>query len=352
MSKVTVVFVGMLLIEALSASDFARACTTFALRADRILAKSYDWHMDHGLLLVNKRGVEKHGFALAPTDVPPTWTSRFGSVTFNQYGREFPNAGLNEAGLVVEVMVLEDSRFPEATTQPSLNETQWVQYQLDRFDSVAEVVRHAQEVRIAPALQPLHYMVCDRIGECASLEYVDGALRIQAGASMDIQVLANDTYIHSREYLRRFAGFGGQNPIPARGMGSLTRFVRAADHVRQGPRDGSPVAYAFAGLEKVAGPTTQWRIAYEMATGAIHFASLSAPAIKTIRTANLDFACSSPVGMLDVGTQTSGDATSLIVAYDPMANDRMVHASLDGLLPAAVISRALTFPATTHCADL
>jgi choloylglycine hydrolase len=26
------------------------------------------------------------------------WTSRYGSITFNQYGREFPSGGINEKG--------------------------------------------------------------------------------------------------------------------------------------------------------------------------------------------------------------------------------------------------------------
>lgn len=32
------------------------------------------------------------------------WTSRYASVTFNQWGREFPMDGMNEAGLVVALV--------------------------------------------------------------------------------------------------------------------------------------------------------------------------------------------------------------------------------------------------------
>ena len=39
------------------------------------------------LLLVNKRGVERN--AMIDT-LPATWISRFGNVSFNQYGRDFP----------------------------------------------------------------------------------------------------------------------------------------------------------------------------------------------------------------------------------------------------------------------
>jgi choloylglycine hydrolase len=29
-----------------------------------------------------------------------SWISKYGSITFNQYGREFPTGGMNEKGLV------------------------------------------------------------------------------------------------------------------------------------------------------------------------------------------------------------------------------------------------------------
>ena len=35
---------------------------------------------------------------------PASWVSKYGSVTFNQYGRELPTGGMNEAGLVVETI--------------------------------------------------------------------------------------------------------------------------------------------------------------------------------------------------------------------------------------------------------
>jgi penicillin V acylase-like amidase (Ntn superfamily) len=42
---------------------------------------------------------------------PAKWVSRYGSVTFNQYGCENPTGGMNEAGLVVEQMWLDESAY-------------------------------------------------------------------------------------------------------------------------------------------------------------------------------------------------------------------------------------------------
>ena len=67
---------------------------------------------------------------------PFTWTSRFGSLTFNQYGREFPSGGINEKGLVVELMWLDDTRYPAPDGRGELPTLQWIQYQLDTAANV------------------------------------------------------------------------------------------------------------------------------------------------------------------------------------------------------------------------
>src|SRR5215468_3296311 len=67
----------------------AAACTTFLLErgGQRVMGKSYDWHMGQGLVIVNKRGVAKQSLPAKPGDRPARWISRHASVTFNQYGR-------------------------------------------------------------------------------------------------------------------------------------------------------------------------------------------------------------------------------------------------------------------------
>ena len=99
----------------------ADACTTFCLRDDgRILfGKNYDWNVGDGLLVVNQRGIARQ--ADMPDDRPASWVSRYGSVTFNQYGRDFPSGGMNEAGLVIELMWLEGSRYPAPDQRPAVD---------------------------------------------------------------------------------------------------------------------------------------------------------------------------------------------------------------------------------------
>src|ERR671919_752532 len=85
-----------------SIGDVMHACSTFCvtLGDHRLFGKNYDFEIGDGLLMVNPAGLRKRG-SLADG---PEWTARHGSVTFNQFGRDTPMGGMNESGLVIELM--------------------------------------------------------------------------------------------------------------------------------------------------------------------------------------------------------------------------------------------------------
>src|SRR6185436_6195158 len=95
--------VALLAILTAAASD---ACTTFCARG--LFGRNYDFEIGHGMVVVNKRAMRKFAESGA------SWASRFGSVTFNQFGRDNPMGGMNEKGLVVELMWLNGTRYPDA----------------------------------------------------------------------------------------------------------------------------------------------------------------------------------------------------------------------------------------------
>ncbi|MEO6567574.1 MAG: hypothetical protein ABIO94_02325, partial [Opitutaceae bacterium] len=86
------------------------ACTGFQFRVGEncYLAKNHDFMIGDGLLCVNRRGLGKRSVQVAQ---PAEWVARYGSVTYNQYGREMPNGGMNEAGLVVEMLWLHEAKY-------------------------------------------------------------------------------------------------------------------------------------------------------------------------------------------------------------------------------------------------
>jgi penicillin V acylase-like amidase (Ntn superfamily) len=169
-----------------------RPCTTFDLvgNGSIVYGRNFDYYAWDGRVMVNRRGLQKNVFG---TGSGLQWVSRYGSLTFNQFGHEFPNGGINEAGLVVEHMMLDGSQYP-SDSRPCLQELQWIQYQLDCSASVADVIASDQLVRIQPGSTPLHFLVADRTGHCATIEFLGGQMvchtdRLAAGGGVDQRYL-------------------------------------------------------------------------------------------------------------------------------------------------------------------
>ena len=115
-----------------------------------------------GMVIVNKRHVAKT--AMGSTH-PARWTSTYGSVTFNQYGRELPMGVMKESGLVMATLWLKDSEYAVPDDRPAVNTLQWIQYQLDTAHTVDEVIASDAHVRVSPGgSAKVHYLVCDRLG--------------------------------------------------------------------------------------------------------------------------------------------------------------------------------------------
>jgi penicillin V acylase-like amidase (Ntn superfamily) len=70
--------------------DIAKPCTSFELttRQGPIVGRNYDWTVGDGMAVINPRNLKK--VAEIQDSLPLTWKARYGSVTFNQFGRELP----------------------------------------------------------------------------------------------------------------------------------------------------------------------------------------------------------------------------------------------------------------------
>src|SRR5262245_7325107 len=298
----------------------ASSCTTVCLREkDRaVVAYNYDFHAPEGLVLVNKRGTRK---VSSVRSQGATWTAVHGSVTFNQFGRDNPMTGLNEKGLMVSQMWLDETRYPPADGRPVVGILEWIQYQLDRHASVAEVVANVEAVRPMSRIT-IHYLVADASGDVATLEYLDGKLVVHRGATLPVRALTNSTYADSVAALER-ARRAGEVPTS---VSSLDRFVRAATLAETG--HGDPVARGFEVLARVAQPDfTRWSIVYDLGAGEVHFRTQGNQAIRRIALARLDFSCATPVRMLDVTAGTAGEVGPAFVDYSTIRMRALMEAT-------------------------
>ena len=296
---------------ALIAIQTLHACTTFLIQKNGKYAfgRNYDWITDVGMVCTNLRGLAKTS---AQINGQPTvsWVSKFGSITFNQYGKEFPTGGMNEKGLVVEMMWLDGSKYPEPDSRAELGVLQWIQYQLDNCSTIEEVIATNSKIRISRTHPPVHYLVADLSGRAATIEFLDGNAVVHTGANLSIPVLTNTDYATSVRMYKQ--SINSKDTSVAFNDNSLQRFATACSMVQQynaGRSSSSLVAYSFDVLEKVANEDfTKWSIVYDMSEKKVFFKSKSSPQVKWISYANVDFSCNSTPLAFDMNQAVQGDA--------------------------------------------
>jgi choloylglycine hydrolase len=334
------------LLAGLLANSAVNACTTFCMASgDAVLfGRNYDFDFGGGALLTNPRGLHKAGFAKDG----PTWTARHGSVTFNQFGRGFPMGGINEAGLVVELMWHDKAAYPAADTRGALGVLEWIQYQLDTASTVDDVIESDGRVRIS-GQPPLHYLVADRSGRAATIEFLGGRLLAHTDDRLPVSVLANDSYAESLAFWR------GRNGRRASGSGSHERFARAADAL-SGVKSGQPASVdrAFAVLLDVAQKSTRWSIVYDQKQRVVHFRTDQHNPIRNVRLDGLDFTCGQPVKGIDVHEKVAGDITAALADFSEARNSDLVaksYADFSGTrrTPKEEIDRVAAHPWRAGC---
>jgi choloylglycine hydrolase len=316
MKKITALF--LLLIYA-SASF---ACSTFLLNKDGrlVFGRNYDWVTGNGIVVVNARGVQKTSLVV-PGEKTVSWVSKCGSVTFNQYGKEFPHGGMNEAGLVVELMWLTATVYPGADDRAAMNELQWIQYQLDNFASVEEVIKSNEHIRISPqGGAPLHFLVADAAGNAATIEFIKGKMVVHQGKDLSYPVLTNTIYKDAVQQMKRSSSNDN----------SVERFATACRMVEQfqsSTAKEDAVDYAFSMLDEIAqGDFTKWRIAYDITNRKVYFTT--GKKRKQIALKDFDFSCNPQSLYFDINSGKEGNVSAQFSALSFEKNEQVLKQSV------------------------
>lgn len=134
---------------------------------------------------------------------------------------------MNEQGLVVELMWLEETRYPAPDHRPAISVLQWIQYQLDNSASVNEVLATERLLRIAAVgVTPLHYLIADKQGNAATIEFLNGRMVVHQGKDLSFPVLTNNTYKESVSHLQSLSNSESKTS-------SLGRFAKACSMLQQ-----------------------------------------------------------------------------------------------------------------------
>lgn len=285
-----------------------------------VFGRNYDWITDAGMICTNLRGLAKTSMKTENGE-PIGWVSQFGSITFNQYGKEFPTGGMNEKGLVVELMWLDETKYPANDNRPAVGVLQWIQYQLDNCTTIEDVIASDKKIRISPTgTTPLHYLVADAKGNAATIEFLNGKMVVHKGTDLSVPVLTNNIYDESVKAYKNSSTSGNN---------SLERFEQACNMVTQFKKDNGntpAVDYAFDILGEVAqGSFTKWSIVYDITNKKIHFKTNRFKQVKTVSFSSFDFTCTSSSKAWDMNQGGKGDIDKLLENFTTAINKKIIE---------------------------
>lgn len=277
-----------------------------------------DYYSVAGMIIVNRRGVSKESISWealdprcvnAPKGPKVRWIARYGSITGNTFGREFIDGGINEAGLCVSEMTLMGTTWPEDDL-PKIYHHQWMQYLLDNFDCVDDVIDSLDRLSISGHCQ-WHFFVADRSGNAAVIEFPEGKRTVYWGEALPVKVLCNAAYELELEKMARFTGYGGDQDLGMQNKEIDNRFVWAASLLEGYPSSGSgdPVAYCFDVLHELDCGPTQWSLVYDLKRRRVYFRTVQAQRVRSVDFASFDLSCAAEVLALDVHRELDGDVS-------------------------------------------
>ncbi len=318
------------------------ACSNFKLQKNSELIYGHNLNQGDlgvpGMIFINKRGIFKTGrtwseLATKEAKNPSSfcWISRYGSVTFNVFGRDFPDGGMNEAGLYIWEMN-EDTEYPVNDSLPKLNQMNWMQFILDSYSTLDEAVQCAFDIEIEG--WGWHYFVGDAEGNCAAVAFVDGQVVIRRGQKMPVPALFNTPYDRELELLRYFKGFGGFYE-PDMDDPEIPRFVKTAVMIRDYDPTEDAIEYAFRMLDNLkVYDVPEWSVIFDVSRKDVYFKTRINPAIKKFSMKNLDFSNQTQVSILDMDTKSGGDVQSLFHSYSNEEMRRFLQTRVITVLPA------------------
>ena len=238
--------------------------------------------------------------------------------------------------------MLPSTQNPAPDERPAL--TAWVQYQLDNSRTVGEVMASDKAVRISSAMpMPIHFFVCDREGNAAVVEFLQGKLVCHTGDQAAPQA------DHER-HLRQFAWPTWRSTTVSAEPSPSRRVPRTRLTASLSPQTGSRLAGPTTrSSRRSRTPSTRWprsaratRRSGASCTISRIWKSTTRPSaaaeIRTVRLKELDFGPQTPVRMISINTPHTGVLNPHFTDYDRRSEqmaDLLLRAAHAAVVPAA-----------------
>ena len=255
------------------------------------------------------------------------WTSRYGNAAMVSFEGGATD-GLNEKGLAAHVLVLGVSQHEPKDDRPELADALWVQYVLENFATVQEVVdaHRSGNFRVTGSwsaelglAQPLglHLAVEDAGGDSAIFEYVGGKLVIHHGP--EFRIMTNDPPLDEMlARMQKYQELGGSEQLPGAASPEY-RFARLSAYYQYLP-DPKDYVQAVAGALSLlriaqvpfraparvpaggaglAGVQTNWVSAADVTNGIYYINSATVPSLFWLDLSKTDFGRGTAITFLD-----------------------------------------------------
>ena len=312
------------------------SCSAFFMKGEDycLVGFNENWKPMPGIVVINKRDIVKNNLSwnyLVSKDKPNEqeleWTTKYGSISFNLVGFDLPCYGLNEKGLFVVELYLAKTFSVKDSLKPKMFWAQWIQYQLDNYATVDEVIEGLKSSPVIdwwPTFPGSHFFVSDKQGNTAAIELIDGKFSVSSGKSMPIPVLCNGKYQDELKQLNRFKPFGGSEILSLNSQSWDNRFSKAAYYINNynSNNNNNPVAYAFSVLDSIK--PGQWQIVADVKNNIVYFRSDLGKSVKSLNLSSCDFSKNAMVKFIDINSNEQGDVFPFLTRLTVEINDDYV----------------------------
>ena len=296
-----------------------QACSAFLLTGKNynVVGFNENWKTMPGMIVVNKRDVVKRNISWQnlttnDTQASASWTSKYGSVTFNLLGYEFPCYGVNEKGLFLVELYLEETNRFRNPKQADIFWAQWIQYQLDNYKSVKEVIKHLNDgpnIDWWPNAAGSHFFLTDAAGNSATIALLNNKYTVLSNKEMPMPLLCNNQYHTDIDKAKKYDFMGGKERFDLNQINSWDdRFSKAYFMMKNYTYDGKPVDYAWNILNSIH--PGEWQTVIDTKLMTLYFRSDLQKKIKSIALNDLDFSKNSSVKFLDIHTKEVGQVNN------------------------------------------
>ncbi len=306
-----------------------------------ITARSMDWKDEiDANIWIFPRGLERDG-NVGKNSIK--WVSKYGSVIASAWDIATTD-GMNEKGLVANVLWLVESEYPKFDpqgTEKGIAISAWAQYVLDNFATVKEAVDALKKedfvivsdyIPGTTKLTTLHLSVSDASGDNAIFEYINGKLAIHHDPSYT--VMTNSPVFEEQLAINKYwQSIPGTVMLPGTNR-AADRYVRASYYINAIPQTAdvqTSLASVFSvirncsvpfGISSEAEPnisSTRWRSVSDQKNLVYYFETVKTPNTFWVDLKKVNFSKNAPVKRLSASKNEiySGEASQSFVPAKP-----------------------------------